>query len=221
VSWQRALFAEISARLPAGADPELSGSANSTDQVLDGWSDLDLHLRLDEPLTLTEVVGQVWAYEAVWAYGVEEDSGQVVRTVLADGRRVDLSVSGTGRLVGPELPANDFRFVAAQAVTKLGRGDRLIGLHLFYDLLRRCLVEAMLLRDRDLGTTVHRTGSARDVLVAEVLEIARMPLALAPRPNLVDTAAACYDRWHTEVDPAYQADWSGLDALLSRGLSTS
>lgn len=80
-----------------------------------------------------------------------------------------------GQLVLPE-PARDteVRFVAALAVTRLGRGDRLIGTHLVLELLQACLVQGMLLRDRDEGTTVHRSGGPGDRLASEVAEIARL-----------------------------------------------
>ncbi|HEU5483301.1 MAG TPA: hypothetical protein VFU98_00230 [Microlunatus sp.] len=213
MSWQLALARELSERLPGTARLQLAGSATTPD-LLDGWSDVDLHVDLEsaEPVDLL-------AGLPVWAATVESTPDrQVVRTVLDDGRRLDLTVRG-GHVVTPE-PAvdNDVRFLAVLAAAKLGRGDRLIGLHLTLDLLRTCLVQAMMLRDRDLGTTVHRVGSDRDELADEVAALAGSAPEVRPRPNVVERAVALYARWRAELDPSYRPDWTGLSAVLDRGL---
>ncbi len=191
---------------------------------LDGWSDLDLRLRLDRSVQISGVVPDA----AVWAcQHVTTDDHQVCRVVLRDGRRLDLSVSGAGRLLGlpPGSDAdgsdNDIRFLAALAAGKLGRGDRLIGAHLTYEILRHCLVQAMLLRDRDEATTVHRTGTDRDAAADEVRAIAAATLTVTPRPGPVERAVRLYGSWRAELDPDHRPDWSGLDALIVRGLGRS
>lgn len=200
-----------------------SRRAGSTD-VVDGWSDLDLHLQLDADLPLhavREVDAAVWAREVAEDVGAGDAGSQVVRLVLVDGRRIDLVVSG-GRLLLPrpdDPAADEVRFLLALAAAKLGRGDRLIGTHLLLEVLRRCLVEAMLLRDRDEGTTVHRHGTGRDALADEVTALAGLPVALMPRPNVLDRAADLFDRWHAERVPGHVADRRGLDGLLARGLA--
>ena len=109
-------------------------------------------------------------------------------------------------------------FLAALAVTKLGRGDRLIGTHLVLEILQTCLVQAMLLRDREEETTVHRVGGPRDGLKAEIARLARLPLSVTPRPNIVERAVGMYEQWRGELESDYKADWRGLEALR-RGLS--
>ncbi len=214
--WQLDLHQEIVSRLPAATEVGVAGSA-ATPELLDGWSDLDLHLALPADLRLTDVVGSqpVWAFENVAAPG-----SQVLRVVLADGRRLDLVVRGPGRVIPPPPPdGNDIRFVACAAAVKLGRGDRLIGLHLVLDLLRRCLVQAMLLRDHHSGTNAHRFGTDQDRLADQVRALADLPLTLTPRPNVVEQAVALHDRWRRELHPADRSDWSGLAAVLDRGLA--
>ena len=212
--WQLIFFEEVVGRLPPSCRAELKGSTLTPTQV-DGWSDLDLGLWLGESLDLEVVLGP----RSIWAIDEAIDSrGQVVRVVLDDGRRVDLSVEGPGRLMTRSpVESNSFRFLAAQAAVKLARGDRLIGLHLLLELCRLCLVQAMVWRDRESGTTVHRYGTARDALAAEVQGLLELPLTVTPRPNAVESAAALYDRWRQALDPHYRPDWSGLDALLERG----
>lgn len=214
VSWQSELLDELSGRLPASGQIVVVGSVGSS-ELLDGWSDLDVHVDLDgasEPVDLLAGL-DVWAVSEA-----HSDRQQVVRVVLRDGRRLDLVVEG-GTIVVPSMAMdNDVRFVAALAATKLGRGDHLIGLHLTLDLLRTCLVQAMELRDRELGTTVHRHGSERDGMADDLVQVLQGPIGVTPRPNTVEQTVLAYARIRRELDASYTADWSGLDAVLNRGL---
>jgi hypothetical protein len=216
VTWQLELADQLRARLPTAARLDLAGSGTQPSE-LDDWSDLDVHLDLGGQSEPCELLADL----AVWAL-TEHRSGdrQVLRSVLRDGRRLDLVVVG-GLVSVPSVAVdNDVRFLAALAAAKLGRGDRLIGLHLTLELLRSGLVQAMLLRDRDRATVVHRRGSERDALADEVAAVAGGPLSITARPNIVERAVDMYARWRVELDPDYRADWSGLDALLERGLGT-
>ncbi|SDR78633.1 hypothetical protein SAMN04488543_0463 [Friedmanniella luteola] len=211
--WQRALADELTGRLGPRAAVAVAGSVRRP-ATLDGWSDLDLHLRLADDADLAELVApaEVWAHDL--AATADE---QVVRLVLRDGRRVDLQVRGAGRLRvdAPDEQAQA-RFVAAMVAVKTGRGDRLIATHLLLGLLRTVLVDGLRLRDRDEGTTVHRTGTARDALATEVATAAALPLEEG-----LAAARALLDRGWAELLPAHVPDWSGLDALLSRGRAPS
>lgn len=213
--WQERTAEEVASRLPTGAFLEIVGSV-AIPSLVDGWSDLDLHVRLPYPVRLDELLdgGRLWAAEVS-----DDPGGQVLRAVLTDGRRLDLVVE-TGQLLLPALaPDNDVRFLAALAAAKLGRGDRLIGAHLLLQILQACLVQAMLLRDHDEGTTVHRTGGPRDDLAVTVARLLQLPLSVTPRPNVVETAVELYGRWRGELEADYRPDWEGLQALLTRGLS--
>jgi hypothetical protein len=207
--WQQRLAAELRARLARRAQVTVVGSALEP-ATLDGWSDLDLHLRLAEDLDLAEVVRPA----GVWAHDVAATTDeQVVRLVLRDGRRLDLQVRGPGRLrVAPPDEQTRARSLAALVAVKTGRGDRLIATHLLLELLQTALVDGMRLRDRDTGTTVHRTGTARDDLADEVGRTAALPLEEALRATRV-----LLDRGWAELEPGHRPDWSGLDALLARG----
>jgi len=207
--WQQELAEELRSRLSPQAEVAVAGSAREP-ATLDGWSDLDLHLRLAVDVGLAGLVdpAEVWASDV--AETVQE---QVVRLVLRDGRRLDLQVRGAGRVRvdAPDEQARA-RFLAALVAVKTGRGDRLIATHLLLELARTVLVDGMRLRDRDAGTTVHRTGTARDDLAEEVARTAALPLAEALRATCV-----LLDRGWAELAPGRAPDWSGLDALLDRG----
>ena len=53
--WQQQLVREISDRLPAGAALEVVGSSRD-EPMVDGWSDLDLHLRLPQDFKLVQLL---------------------------------------------------------------------------------------------------------------------------------------------------------------------
>lgn len=214
--WQQQMVSEVTGRLPSGASLEVVGSAADR-SLIDDWSDLDLHLHLPHLVDLVDLLGEpaVWAAEEAVAA-----EGQVVRFVLLDGRRIDVVVEA-GRLVLPALAVdNDVRFLAALAVSKLGRRDQLIGMHLVLELLQACLVQAMLLRDRDEGTHIHRAGTQRDSLATDIVQLMQVPLDVAVRPNAVERIVDLYGRWRSQLENDYLPDWSGLSALLTRGLAS-
>jgi hypothetical protein len=218
MAWQGDLYHEITAALPASASVRAHGSV-LTPALLDGWSDLDLQLHLGDAIEVAAIIdpSMIWACDNVTANGA-----QVLRMVLVDGRRLDLTVGGRGQ-IRPPTAADDnaVRFIAALAAAKLGRGDQLIGLDLTLELLRCCLEQAMLLRDQDTGNNVHRHGTKRDALAAAVAQLACQPLTIEPRPNVVERTAELYSDWRRERDPNYNPDWSGLDAVIRRGLGDS
>ncbi|MBM7786487.1 nucleotidyltransferase domain-containing protein [Tenggerimyces flavus] len=202
------------------------GSAASSE--LDEWSDLDV--ALVTPHVENANLGWLSGLGTVWAYEV---AGNTTRVVLKDGRRIDLvvvpnedAIPGTKRKrieVPPaddapraakpeEVPAlvNEFRFLAVQAVVKAARHDLLIGTHLALELPRRCLVLAMMLRDREVGTTVHRFGGPRNDLAARALGAAAKPDGIL---TIVSRARDLFDELATEYWPTYQPDWSPLQAL--------
>jgi hypothetical protein len=223
----------------AGTDDRVAqvwilGSARRPES-LDRWSDVDLGLVLTERPPLESLLppdAVVWALDRNG-----DDVRSACRVVLTDGRRVDLvvaaaaeferadgvpahdggprSATSRGRLIVPDPPdaaVNEARFVAVQAAVKFGRGDRLIGSHLTLELAQLCLVQAMLLRDRDERTTSHRFGTARDDLADSTWSILGSG---EHNPHLrLRRLTEHFDGLHTELDPRYVPDWSGLAALV-------
>ncbi len=177
------------------------------------WSDVDIGLTLSGPVSLAELLpppARVWAVDR--QVGDRQSSW---RLILADGRRLDLAVTGPGQLTGTDpvtdATANEARFVAAQAVVKYGRGDLLIGSHLTLELAQLCLVQAMLLRDRDEGTASHRFGTSRDSLADLTWSALTSP---GPPVDHVRRLTSTFDRLHGELEPSYVADWAGLTPLV-------
>ncbi len=188
------------------------GSARRPESM-DQWSDVDLGLRLSGPVALVELLPppvRVWAVDR--QVGDRQSS---CRLILADGRRLDLVVTGACQLTGTDpatdATVNEARFLAAQAVVKYGRGDRLIGSHLTLELAQLCLVQAMLLRDRDERTTSHRFGTSRDSLAD--LTWSALPSPGSP-VDRIQRLTTTFDRLHGELEPSYVADWAGLIPLI-------
>ncbi|GAA2108816.1 hypothetical protein GCM10009841_29620 [Microlunatus panaciterrae] len=206
-------------------------------ELLDQWSDLDLGLVVVGELDLDPLLSQIGR---LWALDQSSSPTQsTFRMIFDDGRRLDLVVADHAQLAGRDgrllvssvqsstsvmaqvhltstsasADVNQARFVAAQSVIKLGRGDRLIGTHLGLELLQLCLVQAMLLRDRDEDRTAHRFGTVRDDLAERVVKLCRRPLDTDWR-HLVSDATEVFDQLHSELEPHYRPDWSGLSALL-------
>lgn len=212
------------------------GSAREPES-LDEWSDLDLGLVLTAPVSLGTLIG---SEQTIWAMDRSHNERRsTLRIVLTDGRRLDLVVAdhdefdSAGGLclrstTGPshrteeslivaqpttDAEANEARFIAAQALVKHGRGDLLIAAHLCLELAQLCLVQAMLLRDRDEGATSHRVGTARDELAQRIMSALEADIDRSGAAVITRLATA-FDQLHGELDPSYQPDWSGLVSLI-------
>ncbi|WP_323188816.1 acetyltransferase [Brachybacterium halotolerans] len=205
--WQLRTLSDLRAALP-GAEVEAYGSA--TDPAsLDAWSDLDVRIRTDAPVDVAAALGApIWTFQ----HSTTEER-TVVRTVLADGRAVDLSIL-EGSAVLPEPPSDAaVRFDAALAATRFGRGNELIGLHLTLGVLRETLVQGMLLADRSEGTDHHRFATGEDARARDVLRALQGPLT----PWTALEAFSHFAARLREVDPSYRPDATGLEALIRRG----
>ncbi|SDS75682.1 hypothetical protein SAMN04489812_2922 [Microlunatus soli] len=206
------MLQQLRAALAAAGTVEPYGSAVD-DDLLDSWSDLDAAVELTEPVAFDHLgLGAAWAWQ-----DSRTSDHQTLRTVLPDGRRLDLSVRGDAIAMPQPGPDNPVRFEAALAAARIGRGDRLIGLHLTMGILRECLVIAMLLRDRAEGTDRHRFGSDLDHRADDVARIAALPTDPRQRPTIVEQACRLYGDWRAELHPGYRPDWSGLTAVIDRG----
>lgn len=205
-TWQGRLVDDLRRTL---GDDAVRPYGSFADGGLDGWSDLDVELRLSGDTDAETLFGApLWAWQD-HRTAQQDTPVQTVRAVLADGRRVDATVRGAA-LVLPEAPADlAIRFDAALALTRIGRGADLIGLHLVLGVLRETLVLGMLLADRDTGSDHHRSATEHDTLAARVADVAGGPVDLA----LVTAACALHGSTRTLLDPDHRPDWSGLAAV--------
>jgi hypothetical protein len=87
---------------------------------------------------------------------------------------------------------NGFWFKGIVAVQKVVRDDLLVALHLSLGMIQDCCVLAMMLRDRETGTTRHRGGTGND-MVAE-LEATRQPHTAAGILASIEQTAIHFDR---------------------------
>lgn len=169
---------EMAARDSRIRDLQPHGSASGERPGVDRWSDLDLVITAEEPVTVAEdfahrISGR---FSPVFATSRSGNSARyTLRLVLSDLRRLDIiAVDPVDRETPPqpihvaddsasamaEL-VNAFRFDAVLAAIKAAREDVLISAHLTLQLARHVLVAAMLLRDRETGTSHHRFGGTR------------------------------------------------------------
>ena len=222
MTWQRALADEAvrSARDEPGVEAvEVVGSlAVAGGAQVDAWSDVDLRVVVATGGAF-DAARWVARFGAPWAHTAQvAPEGHVHRVVYADGRRLDVVVHHRGAPPEsppvPEVDLAEVRQAAALAVVKLARNDLLIGTHLALELVQRCLVQAMVLRDRQLGTTSHQVGGPLNEVVARLDRLRRHPWSAEGGMALVREAAEVHDELAVRLDPSYVADWSGLDALL-------
>lgn len=137
---------------------------------------------------------------------------------LADGSRVlfartpavEAVLAGSQPPSPPLVPdetfetlANGFWFKGVVAVQKVVRGDLLVALHLGLELIQECCVLAMMLRDRETGTTRHRGGIGNRA-VAE-LEPTRHPYTAAGILDGIEQSGIAFDRLAARWDAAYRA----------------
>jgi hypothetical protein len=98
--------------------------------------------------------------------------------------------------------ANGFWFKGVVAVQKVVRGDLLVALHLSLELIQECCVLAMMLRDRELGTTQHRDGVGNQA--AAELETTRRPHTAAGILDSIEQSGIAFDRLATRWSDAYR-----------------
>lgn len=206
-TWQSDTLDALATFLP-GAHVEPYGS--SLDEgSMDGWSDLDVVVSATSPFTIEDALGgHLWAFRST-----PGPPAHVIRTVLVDGRRIDLTIRGAHGLLPEPASDNGIRFDAALAAAKLGRGSDLIGLHLCLGVLSEALVQRMEARDRATGECHHRRATEEDGDALAVLDVLREPLG--PRTALA--AYTTYASSRAMSDPGYSADARGLLAVIRRG----
>ncbi|MFJ2202923.1 hypothetical protein [Streptomyces violaceusniger] len=156
-------------------DLQSHGSASGKRPCIDRWSDLDIVLTTREPAAVAENFAHQVSdrFSPVFATSRSGNYARyTLRLVLSDLRRLDITAVDPVDRQAPTGPihaaddspnamadlVNDFRFDAVLAAVKAAREDILISAHLTLQLARHVLVAAMLLRDREAGTSHHRFG---------------------------------------------------------------
>jgi len=125
---------------------------------------------------------------------------QGVRLVFCRSAEVEALLSGPFPPPKPSLPTpeemdhlgNQFWFKGMLAVHKVVRNDLLIALHLALDMVRDCCLLGMILRDRALGTNVHRHGGMGNDTVAQ-LQAAGRPYTAEGILDMVEQSAIAFD----------------------------
>ena len=100
--------------------------------------------------------------------------------------------------------ANDFWFKGMLAVNKIGRDELLVAPHLSLDMIRDCLVLAMMLRDRETGSDHHRDGSEGNHFI-ELLQATQQPYTANGILDSIERSAQAFDdlasKWREGCKP--------------------
>jgi hypothetical protein len=115
--------------------------------------------------------------------------------------------------------ADPFWFKATVAIAKVARNDLLIGAHLALDLARDCLVLQMMRRDREKGTTIHRTGGWGNEMVEQLALDAQQPSAHKIL-NLIRWSCESFDSLAAELSPTYKPRYSHVLPILDLARNT-
>lgn len=99
---------------------------------------------------------------------------------------------------------NQFWFRAVVATEKVVRNDLLIGLHLCLEAIQDTCVLAMMLRDREEGTTVHRTGGVGNLFAQQLYAPPASPTARGILASLEQTGRT-FDSLAAQWTPLYEA----------------
>ena len=114
-----------------------------------------------------------------------------------------------------ERMANDLRFKGMLAVGKCARNELLVALHLSLDMIRDCLVLAMMLRDRETGTDHHTDGSRGNQFVAE-LEDTRRPYTAEGILDSIERSAIAFDSLAARLVDGYEEGRGPLVKMVER-----
>lgn len=155
------------------------------------------------------------------------------------GRLLFSRSSALGRALARSLPAppvrllsheqfremcNDFWFKGMLAVTKAGREELLVALHLSLDMVRDCLVLGMAIRDRETGSNRHRDGRQGNHFIPR-LEQTRQPYTALGILDSIEESALAFDALAHEWSSHYRPNRKPLlrlteqarDELMGRG----
>lgn len=213
------------------SDFRAHGSASGTAASVDRWSDLDVLITAEEPAAAAESLAREIGDRLSPVFAADrsgDPSAYTVRLVLTDLRRID--ITATVPAVGQPGPGSSeqgrplldqvteligsFQFEAVLAAVKAARGDVLIGAHLTLQLARHILEIAMLLRDRDAGTSHHRYGGSRWDAWASLLARAPAPYTQTAITAAIRFYATTLDEIAARWDPQLQLDNRPLLELL-------
>lgn len=113
---------------------------------------------------------------------------------------------------------NNFWFIASLALYKVIRNDLLIAQHLALDLYKDCLMLGMILRDREMGTNIHKTGGMGND-IAKNLELSLEKISQINLLNLVDNCGKEFDRLCIKWNKNFLSKHSTLHQYIQKAKS--
>jgi predicted nucleotidyltransferase len=113
-----------------------------------------------------------------------------------------------------EALVNQFWFQALASLTKVVRGDLLIGLHLCLEVVQGACVLAMALRDRATGTSIHTTGGVGNS-VAQQLHLPQPNPSVASILDCLEQTARTFDQRALDWSPDYRPRLPAFAAWLA------
>lgn len=191
----------------------------------DCYSDIDLHVIVDASKAAPDLLARYaerwerFGFRADAVLGAMTSPSNVCRMVLKNGMRYDLvfefspaftvtaPTSSPSGSLWPIEHVNRFWFIQIQALGKLYRNDYLISLHLANSNLNETLVQQMVLRDKQYGTTHHCYGYREEIAYLRYQN--QCPILTRQQPfDMIAAqlwcAALAYDELVQQFDPGYE-----------------
>ncbi|MDP4093506.1 MAG: hypothetical protein Q8920_09110 [Bacillota bacterium] len=151
------------------------------------------------------------------SYSHNQDNGEVIRLCKTNSMRYDLIINAVNTKGEPILlfnnnynKADNFWFIAVQALGKLMRKDYLISSHLAHMLIQEGLVLQMEMRDKEKNTNIHRYGYEEELEYLKVFNDEDSAFARTPNETynyiskLLYSAVKSYDRLSYLIDNSYK-----------------
>lgn len=113
----------------------------------------------------------------------------------------------------PQL-VEEYWYISFVAVTKLIRNDLLTSFHLTLELYKKCLELVMWLRDKEVGTNIHRTGGVRNDFL-EKMTIQFQGLTKKDILNLIEKSGKEFDTLALKWSPEYTAHLPIFEKVLA------
>jgi hypothetical protein len=171
-------------------------------------------------LDITLIPESMFAGGADWKFNPFQGE---FRVFWSDVPGLDRAITGI-----PDLPpapvlvpgelsriTDEFWFTAAVALSKVVRNDLLVALHLAFALGRKCLELQMILRDRELGTNVHREGGWGNDIVGR-LSTKDRNWSAEEIVNFIAAACRLFDELAQKLNPGYRPRHDKVSAAIER-----
>lgn len=139
---------------------------------------------------------------------LSEEKHRVLYSKIKDIEKIIPKYSAKKTFKKPEKSllntfVDNFWFLSVVAINKLVRGDFLIGGHLALEMAQNCIILQMMLRDKQKGTNIHRTGGFEKVDILNKIENLHNLKSPQDIFAIIKESGKLFDKLASEYDKKY------------------